>query len=97
MRDLPTKVCKSPVFYSTGAIPKIIFSISSHGSDAGSWELASYEYNDYNGKLKKLTYSNGLVVEYLYNALENLPEVWYTVTDEEGNTKISKKQIRETD
>ena len=53
--------------------------------DAGNYELASYEYNENNGKLKKLTYSNGLVVEYLYNALENLSEVWYTVTDEDGN------------
>ena len=46
--------------------------------DAGSHELASYEYNENNGKLKKLTYSNGLVVEYVYNTLENLSEVWYT-------------------
>lgn len=44
----------------------------------GDNTLASYEYSENNGKLKKITYGNGLVVEYVYNALENLSEIWYT-------------------
>ena len=40
-------------------------------TEAGNYELASYEYGENNGKLKKITYSNGLTVEYSYNALEN--------------------------
>ena len=47
-------------------------------TEAGNYELASYEYGESNGKLKKITYSNGLVVEYSYNVLENLENVWYT-------------------
>ena len=47
-------------------------------TEAGNYELASYEYGESNGKLEKITYSNGLVVEYSYNALENLENVWYT-------------------
>lgn len=44
----------------------------------GDTSLASYEYNDYNGKLKKVTYGNGFIVEYSYNDLELLEEIWYT-------------------
>ena len=40
--------------------------------------LASYEYNANNGKLKKLNYGNGLTVEYVYDALDRIKEVWYT-------------------
>ena len=47
-------------------------------TEAGNYELASYEYGENNGKLKKITYSNGLVVEYSYNTLEKLENVWYT-------------------
>ena len=47
-------------------------------TEAGKYELASYEYGENNGKLKKITYSNGLVVEYSYNSLEKLEKVWYT-------------------
>ena len=50
--------------------------------EVGDNTLASYEYADNNGKLKKVTYGNGFVVEYVYNALENLSEIWYT--DSEG-------------
>ena len=45
---------------------------------AGDNTLATYEYNDYNGKLNKIIYGNGLVVEYFYNNLENLERVCYT-------------------
>lgn len=44
----------------------------------GNNTLATYEYEERNGKLKKITYGNGLVVEYVYNTLENLSEIWYT-------------------
>ena len=47
-------------------------------AEAGNYELASYEYGESNGKLEKITYSTGLVVEYSYNPLENLEKVWYT-------------------
>ena len=50
---------------------------------AGNNVLASYEYNDYNGKLKKITYGNGFIVEYVYNDLEILSQIWYT----EGETR----------
>ena len=45
----------------------------------GNNALASYEYNDYNGKLIKTTYGNDFVIEYVYNHLELLSELWYTV------------------
>ena len=54
----------------------------------GGSAIVSYEYNEYNGKLKKLTYANGLVEEYVYNALEMLEEVWYTV---DGNKTLAYK------
>ncbi|MBO5906568.1 MAG: hypothetical protein J6Q85_00245 [Clostridia bacterium] len=41
--------------------------------------LADYEYNEYNGKLNKITYGNGFVVEYVCDDLDNLSEAWYTV------------------
>ena len=44
----------------------------------GDTEISSYEYNEYNGKLKKITYANGLVTEYEYNPLEMLQKIWYT-------------------
>ena len=45
---------------------------------AGNNTLATYEYEERNGKLKKITYGNGLIVRYVYNDLENLSEIWYT-------------------
>ncbi len=48
------------------------------GISAGDNSLATYEYNDNNGKLKKITYANGKVVEYIYNTLELITEIWYT-------------------
>ena len=44
-----------------------------------------YTYNENNGKLNKITYGNGLIVEYVYNDLELLTEVWYT----KGTVKYS--------
>lgn len=45
---------------------------------AGDNTLTTYEYAENNGKLQKTTYGNGFVVEYVYNDLENLSEIWYT-------------------
>ena len=47
-------------------------------TSVGSQELASYTYNSYNGKIKKIEYGNGFVVRYVYDKLDNLSEVWYT-------------------
>ena len=55
----------------------------------GTNTLVSYEYNSYNGKLKKLNYANGISVEYKYNDLDNLSEVWYTVGENEGNPTLA--------
>ena len=46
--------------------------------NAGNNELAEYTYNQRNGKLNKTTYGNGFVVEYVYNDVELLTEIWYT-------------------
>lgn len=43
----------------------------------GSRELADYEYNSYNGKLKRINYGNGFSVRYAYDKLDNISEVWY--------------------
>ena len=48
------------------------------GVDADDVSIVSYEYNDHNGKLNTVTYSNGFSVEYFYNDIELLKEVWYT-------------------
>ena len=48
------------------------------GISAGDKQLATYTYNDNNGKLNKITYGNGYIEEYVYNDLEMLTEVWYT-------------------
>ncbi len=46
----------------------------------GDTEISSYEYNDHNGKLKKITYANGLVTEYEYNELEQLSQIRHNGT-----------------
>ena len=53
---------------------------NSDAISAGSRELASYEYYDNNGKLKSITYGNGFSVEYKYDELDNVSEVWYNGT-----------------
>jgi YD repeat-containing protein len=59
------------------------FTYDSYGNrstvKAGENSLAAYTYNANNGKLKTVTYGNGFSVEYFYNDLENVSEVWYTV------------------
>ena len=44
----------------------------------GNTTLADYVYNDYNGKLHTIHYGNGISVNYVYDELENIKEVWYT-------------------
>ena len=56
-------------------------------TDVGDASLAEYEYNELNGKLIKTTYANGHIVEYTYNALEQLSEIWYT--DSEGERQLA--------
>ena len=56
---------------------------NSTSSNAGDNTLATYEYAENNGKLKKVTYSNGFSVEYSYNNIEKLSEVWYNNSDSE--------------
>ena len=51
---------------------------NSSSVNIGSTTLASYEYNENNGKIKKINYGNGFSVEYVYNRLELLAEIWYT-------------------
>ena len=48
---------------------------------AGDNSVASYTYNDRNGKLKKVTYGNGFSVEYVYCDIELLKEIWYNYSD----------------
>ena len=52
---------------------------NSTSTGVGTGTLAAYEYNAHNGKLVKTTYGNGYVIEYIYNRLELLSEIWYTV------------------
>ena len=56
---------------------------NSSGVAAGDNTLAQYEYNANNGKLKKITYGNGYAERYVYDGLERLSEVWYTVNSVE--------------
>ena len=56
----------------------------------GDNEILSYEYyesgsdqtlvnnNGNGGKLRKITYSNGFSVRYVYDELDNIKEIWYT-------------------
>lgn len=52
---------------------------NSTGVTAGDNTLATYEYYPNNGKLKKINYGNGFSEDYVYNTLEMLSEIWYTV------------------
>ena len=49
------------------------------GVAVGSNSLATYEYCHNNGKLKKINYGNGFSEDYVYNNLEMLSEIWYTI------------------
>ena len=49
-------------------------------------QLVDYSYNSQNGKLRSVTYANGLTVAYAYNTLELLEEVCYTKNAKNGET-----------
>ena len=77
-------------YYDTGLLESITtesttynFSYDVFGNttsvEAGVQELASYEYNPFNGKLHYLHYANGTTVEYVYDELERVAEIWYTI------------------
>ncbi|MBE6673891.1 MAG: hypothetical protein E7596_02155 [Ruminococcaceae bacterium] len=44
----------------------------------GSSQIVSQETNAYNGKVTKVTYANGTIVEYTYDHLERVTEIKYT-------------------
>ena len=48
---------------------------------AGNNTLATYEYNQNNGKLNKINYGNGFSEEYVYGDLDELEEVWYNYSN----------------
>lgn len=50
---------------------------NSESVNVGAQQLAEYEYNDHNGKLKRIIYGNGYEVEYVYNDMEQLETVKY--------------------
>ena len=50
------------------------------GIDVGNRNLADYTYNSRNGKLSKITYGNGFVVNYVYDELDRIKEIKYNNT-----------------
>ena len=54
---------------------------NSSGVTAGNNTLATYEYYQNNGKIKKINYGNGFSEEYEYNSLELLDKIWYNYSD----------------
>lgn len=59
------------------------FTYDNFGNNAtisvGNRTLASYSYNANNGKLKELTYGNGLEVNYIYDTLDRISEIQYNI------------------
>ena len=70
------------------------FTYDSYGNpltiSAGDNTLAYYSYNSNNGKLNKVTYGNGFFIEYIYNDLENVSEIWYT---ENGSSVLAYRYL----
>ena len=52
----------------------------------GNDSIVSYEYNPYNGKLKKINYANGYSLEYVYDSLERVKEIY----ESQNNTNTTK-------
>lgn len=50
------------------------------GIDVGNRDLADYTYNSRNGKLSKITYGNGFIVNYVYDELDRIKEIKYNNT-----------------
>ena len=54
----------------------------------GNNQIVSYEYNDRNGKMTSIHYANGDSLEYVYDELENISEVWYIGSDPDAEGQI---------
>ena len=63
--------------YSTDYVLTYDIFGNSESISIGNNELASYEYNENNGKLKRIIYGNGYEVEYVYDELEQLTAIKY--------------------
>ncbi|MCR3600445.1 RHS repeat protein, partial [Salmonella enterica subsp. enterica serovar Mbandaka] len=50
------------------------------GIDVGDRNLTDYTYNARNGKLAKITYGNGFVVNYVYDELDRVKSISYNGT-----------------
>ena len=46
---------------------------------AGNNTIITATYNSRNGKVASKTYGNGLVVRYVYDELDRISEIWYTI------------------
>ena len=73
---------KNQVSAITTNTTEYTFTYDSYGNTktikAGDETLATYNYNPNNGKLQSLVYGNGTTVEYVYDELDRIKEVWYT-------------------
>ena len=76
---------------------------NSNTISAGSRDPAGYEYNPHNGKTKKITYGDEFFVEYVYDVLDNVKEVWYNgakayeyTYDARGNCIVTNHNISGT-
>ena len=81
---------KNQVSAITTTTTEYTFTYDSYGNTktikAGDETLATYNYNPNNGKLQSLVYGNGTTVEYVYDKLDRIEEIWYT----EGSTETLK-------
>ena len=81
---------KNQVSAITTNTTEYTFTYDSYGNTktikAGDETLATYNYNPNNGKLQSLVYGNGTTVEYVYDELDRIEEIWYT----EGSTETLK-------
>lgn len=50
------------------------------GIDVGNRDLAEYTYNAQNGKLTRITYGNGFIVNYVYDELDRVKSISYNGT-----------------
>ena len=75
-RGLLSTLSNSEVSYS--------FSYDQFGNTTGvtigdDLTAVQYEYNNYNGKIKKITYSGGYSERFVYDHIDSITEIWYTV------------------
>ena len=58
------------------------------GVSVGNSTLATYTYNDRNGKLNTMTYGNGFSVQYKYDALDRISEIWHNTGEDNAYEKV---------